>query len=84
MTQKLRLQTDFELSASSWSDIRESGNLTIVAESECIGIARKLSADVQLALEEGAFPAAHALMIQRINEANKGGQPLACSLEYMG
>ncbi|GEM_PF-4851759 len=84
MTQKLHLQSDFQLSAHARSDTREIGNMTITAQSECIGKARKLSTDVQMALEYGAYPAAHALIIERIGEANRGGQPLACTLEYNG
>jgi hypothetical protein len=44
--------------------------------------ARKLYADLKLALEYGAFPAAHALMIEKIDEANREGKPLACSMKF--
>jgi hypothetical protein len=82
MTQTLHLKTEFELPATARSFRKEIGNMTIIAESECMGKARKLSTDIEMALEYGAYPAAHALLIERINEANKNGQPLACTLQF--
>lgn len=82
MTHSIHLKSEFELPAKAWSFSKNTGNMTIVAEAECMGRARKICADLELALEYGAVPAAHALMIEKINEANRQGLPLACSMEF--
>ena len=78
------LKSDFELPAQAWSFRKNISNMTITAEAVCMGQARKVCADIETALEYGAYPAAHAVMIEKINEANRQQQPLACRLEHNG
>jgi hypothetical protein len=82
MTTTINLKSDFELPAQHSSYRQEIGNMAIIAEADCLGKARKVCTDVQLALEHGAFPAAHKVMIHEIDEANRKGYPLACSLQF--
>lgn len=84
MSHSICLKTEFELPAGAPSYRTFKNGLTITTEAICIGHAMRLNCDIDTALEIGAAPAAHALMIERINEANRKGFPLACSLEYNG
>ena len=85
MSQSISLKTEFELPADAPSYRRFLNNgLTITTEAICLGHARRLTCDIETALETGATPAAHALMIERINEANRTGVPLAFRLDYNG
>lgn len=85
MSHSISLRTEFELPSNAPSYRRFLNNgITITTEAICLGHARRLNTDIQTALENGASPAAHALMIERVNEANRTGIPLACSLEYNG
>jgi hypothetical protein len=82
MTKTINLKSDFELPAEPSSYRKEIGDMTIVAESDSQETARKLCVDVELALEHGAYPAAHRLMLAEIEEANRKGTPLACSMQF--
>ncbi len=84
MSHSICLKTEFELPADAPSYRTFHNGLSITTEAICIGHAVKLNCDIHGALEHGATPAAHALMIEKINEANRKGFPLACSLEYNG
>jgi hypothetical protein len=55
--------------------------ITVSVDTICLGHAFRLCSDIITAMEYGAVPAAHALMINRVNEAEKKGFPLTCSLE---
>lgn len=83
MTTTINLKSDFELPAEHKRVCEKKiGNTTIIAESECLGKASKLCTDVELALEYGAFSAAHRVMLAGIEEANREGRPLACSMQF--
>ena len=84
MTNSISLKTEFELPANAFSYRRYLENMTITAEAVCVGLARKLCTDLEMALEYGAVPAAHAVLIEKINEANRVEQPLACTMEFTG
>ncbi|HEU4839157.1 MAG TPA: hypothetical protein VFS88_07090 [Micavibrio sp.] len=82
MTTTIELKSDFALPDEARECIEEVGNTTITAISDDLGKASKLCTDVKLAFEYGAFPAAHAVLLEGINEANREGQPLACSMAF--
>lgn len=55
--------------------------ITVSVDAICLGHAFRLCSDIITAMEYGAVPAAHALMIEQVREAEQKGFPLTCSLE---
>ncbi len=57
-------------------------DLVIHVESDCIGLSQQLATDLETAMEIGAGPLAHEVMIDRMARADREHRPLACSLTY--
>lgn len=56
--------------------------ILVKVDSICMGQAFNLCSDILTALEYGAVPEAHLLMIDRVTRAEEKGFPLSCSLEF--
>ena len=62
--------------------LESQSGITILVESVCLGQAKRLAHDFSLALEHGAAPAAQALMIETVRDAEEKGFPIACMLSF--
>ena len=84
-TRTINLRSDHYKSTIEGTGYQQSVSpqgLVVTVESPCFGISSKVKWDIETALEHGAYPAAHAVMIQSINKANAKSTPLSCTLEY--
>lgn len=75
------LSSDFALPANPATVTRDcSRGSSITVEATDKATATGVLWDIQSALENGAAPAAHAVMIVHLNKANESGTPLAMRL----
>lgn len=75
------LCSEFDLPANPAKITRENHRgPTITVEATDESTAAKVMWDIETAINHGAFPAAHEVIINHLNEANKKEMPLAIRL----
>jgi len=83
MPPKLELKTAFAFKALPIPFRHDTHKGLIVrVESDCVGRSSQIASDIGTALDYGAMPAAHEVMLEKIRQAEKAGEALRCSLEY--
>ena len=83
MPQSFTLSGAFDLPSNPAKHETHMGQgMVVTAQSTCLGRARGVCADIELGMDIGAFPTAHAVMITRVREADADKIPLSITVRF--
>jgi hypothetical protein len=77
----IKISSHTDLPANLAHAEKTANGITVSVDTICLGYAFRLCSDILTAMDYGAGPAAHLVMIDHVQKAEKEGFPLTCSLE---